>query len=193
MLPGVSPITNDEVFSRAARPQRNMRTCSSVTEPRADQLVKLRQEGVDALGRVDDLDHHGRIARRFDREFAVDVAAQAEARGTAQNRRAGQAGLARALDDGAKKDMAGGAIGLADECAEKHPILRGLHRRLLPNLLFSGGVHLALSRFARLTAGERAHSLALLALKGQSQHARRRSAVPPPCHPHRTPVDCLRL
>jgi hypothetical protein len=74
--------------------------------------------------RQDNLDHHGKIARRLDDKFVVDPTVGAETQGAVKDGRAGQARIPRRLDDGAIKRMSLGPIGLTDERAKKDGLLR---------------------------------------------------------------------
>ena len=93
-------------------------------QPGADQLLQSWKERANFIFRIDDLDHHGEIPRRLDKEFAVDAAVRAETQRSVKDRRAGQPGSPGRLDNRSIKPMSLSAIGVTDERAEKDSILR---------------------------------------------------------------------
>jgi hypothetical protein len=58
-------------------------------QPGADQLLQSWKERVNSIFRIDDLDHHGEIPRRLDKEFAVDAAVRAETQRPVKDGRTG--------------------------------------------------------------------------------------------------------
>ncbi len=108
-----------------------MRRFSSVTNPEPTSCSSSWKERVNPIFRIDNLDHHGKIPRRVDEEFAVDPAVGAETQRSVKDGRAGQARSPSRLDDRSVKGMPLSLISLADEGAKKDSILRQLHGRLL--------------------------------------------------------------
>jgi hypothetical protein len=93
-------------------------------QPGVDQLLQSRKERVNPIFRIDNLDHHGEIARRLDDEFVVDPTVWAETQRTVQDGCARQTGSPRCFDDRPVKGVSLGLIGLTDERAKKDSILR---------------------------------------------------------------------
>jgi hypothetical protein len=93
-------------------------------------LVEQRQEGIDPLRGIDDLDHHRQIARQAQDLGGVQAAVVTEAEGPAQHRGAGQARLARLEHDRLVERLAVGAIVLAEKDAQQHGLFEG-HRSCL--------------------------------------------------------------
>src|SRR5438477_4628018 len=97
----------------------------------ADHGVEVRQEGLDPLGRVDDLDHHRQVLREPEDLGRMDAAVRAEAERAAEDRGAGHAAPARVLDDDLVERASVMLVALADEDAEQLGLGGKLHRRLL--------------------------------------------------------------
>src|SRR6185437_4833515 len=96
-------------------------------EAAAHHAVEQRQEGVDSLLPVDDLDHHRQILAEPEHLGGMQPARMAEAHRPAQNRGAGQVLLARLQHDRLVERQMLMMVILADEDAQQHGVAGNLH------------------------------------------------------------------
>src|SRR2546423_615972 len=112
--------------------------------PLGDQRLQVGEEELDLVLRIDDFDEDWQVGGHLEEAGLVDNAVGAEAFGAAEDGGAGEAELARFLDDRLVERLAGEAVGFTDEDAQQDavlidrhvgPRLKGRHRRERRELL----------------------------------------------------------
>src|SRR6185437_4974706 len=96
-------------------------------QPAGHHAVEHRQERVDLLLTVDDLDHERQILRQAQDLAGVKPAGGAEAHGSPQHGGAGQMLLTRLQNDRLAQRLSIRAVILADENTKQHSLFRDLH------------------------------------------------------------------
>jgi hypothetical protein len=105
-------------------------TGSTVTRPSVTIFVQERQDVVDALGRVRDLDQDGKVLGETEDPRRVDPRVGAEPLDAADGRRARQTLRAHALHDRLVERPAVPGVGLADVDPQQLALALDLHTTL---------------------------------------------------------------
>jgi hypothetical protein len=94
---------------------------------RSDQLIQLRQKGLNFVLNVNDLNNHGKVARRLEIEFGIHPATMAVTQRPVESGRTGETSLQGGFNNGTIKNTPGGSIGLADERTKKNSVSKRFH------------------------------------------------------------------